>query len=147
MTWKDIPLKNNPFGQVGTLKKIGVKEGYYGVYVQPGSSKDRRYSSYPYWRLYVDVPETSVSLYNDRAYILITPSYPALKTFLRDVLIHEYRTDISRNRNSDFKVKQPWLKNLVWDELIGEAKAQMEIDAYNVPEIYRKCGIMKGDIL
>lgn len=67
--WEDIRLKTTPNARrvSGTLKKIEVSEGYYGVFVQPGYSKDPRYESYPYWRLYVEVPKSSINIENDKA--------------------------------------------------------------------------------
>lgn len=146
MTWDDITLEDNRYGDVGGWNKLYTTDGFFGIYVQPGKSKDKKYSTYPYWQLCVGVPQKSVKYYGGRPYVVVTPTFSQLAMFLKDILVHEYRIYLSRNRNSDFKVKQPWLKNLIMDTLIGEVKAQMEIDAYNVPEIYKICGIMKGEM-
>lgn len=127
-----IDIDNN--GIFETFKSIKVREGYFGVYVYQGTSLDKKYETYPAWRLFIRIPERNVIKHDGFIETRITPSYPAIETFLKDVLIHEFRVDSTRHRKSDFKIKRRWLKNLIWDKLIQEA--QMEIKAFDIPKIY-----------
>jgi len=128
--WIDI----NDNGSFRVFKPIPVREGTFGVYVYQGTSLDKRYKTYPAWRLFIRIPEKKVIKTNGFIEARITPSYPSIEQFLKDVLIHEYRVDITRHRKSDFKIKRRWLKDLIWDKLITEA--QMEVKTYNIPQIY-----------
>jgi len=105
--------------------------------VYQGKSRDPKYKTYPAWRLFVRIPERNVIYENGFAEIRVTPSYPALETFLKDILVHELRVDSTRHRKSDFKVKRRWLKDLIWDKLINEA--QTEVNHFEFPKIYPQC--------
>lgn len=134
LEWSDVVLED---GVCELRKEIPVHEGKFGLYVYQGTSLDKKYKKYPAWRLFVKVPESRVLHNNGMAEIRVTPTYPALEMFLRDVLVHEYRVDITRSRKSDFRAKNTWLRSLVWDKLLTEA--QMEVGVYNIPKIYKQC--------
>ncbi len=131
--WEDIDIN----GFFETRKAIKVREGHFGTYVYQGTSLDKKYNSYPAWRLFVRIPDRNVIHVDGFAEVRITPSYPALEMFLKDVLVHEFRVDLTRHRKSDFKIKRRWLKDLIWDKLINEA--QTEVTNFVFPKIYSQC--------
>ena len=131
--WEDID--NN--GLFDTRKTIKVREGYFGTYVYQGTSRDKKYKFYPAWRLFLRVPDRMVVHVDGFAEIRVTPNYPALEMFLKDILVHEFRVDSTRHRKSDFKIKRRWLKDLIWDKLISEA--QTEVTNFDFPKIYSQC--------
>ena len=131
--WENIDLN----GVSETRKSIKVREGHFGTYVYQGTSLDRKYTSYPAWRLFVRIPDRNVIHVNGFSEIRVTPSYPALEMFLKDILVHELRVDSTRHRKSDFKIKRRWLKDLIWDKLIYEA--QTEVATFDLPKIYSQC--------
>ena len=133
MKWEDINLN----GTFDTKKSIKVREGTFGTYVYQGKSRDPKYKTYPAWRLFVRIPERNVIYTDGFAEIRITPSYPAIETFMKDTLVHELRVDSTRHRKSDFQIKRRWFKGLVLDKLIIDA--QTEVRNFEFPIIYEQC--------
>jgi len=82
-----------------------------------GKSDDPRYSRYPYWGL--ELPDKDCA-----------PTRNLIYALLKEILIHETRVDMTRNRKSDSII---WKKRLIE---IGNS-IQRSLEEYTFPDIYR----------
>jgi len=103
--------------------------GKIEVCTRRGASRDRRYCGYPEWYLKVtgeDGTETQLS-----------PTFLEVRGVLKNILVHEYRNDVTRFRRPDFMKKLKML--ILSDQLFAEA--QLDFETYDIPEIYLKTNI------
>ena len=96
--------------------------GKIEVQVRIGQSKDTRYDSYPEWYMKV-TGECGKS-------VILSPNWPQLQDFIKDVKIHEMRVDLTR------ELRENDADN--WEESIKQAaeEAQRQIKDFEIPEIY-----------
>ena len=104
--------------------------GLINVKIRKGKSLDPRYEYYPEW--YLEIKDEDGRMLSN-----VSPSYRDVEKVLIDILVHELRVDRTRDRRPDFVKWRRWLKSLSTDKLIE--KAQTEINAYDIPEIYYDC--------
>lgn len=105
--------------------------GKIDVLVRAGKSKDPKYSQYCEWYLEVEG--------EDGVKTKLSPTFPEMRRILKKILIHEYRNDATRFRRPDFMKKMRML--MMEDPLFAEA--QMDFEAYDIPEIYLRVNTMK----
>jgi hypothetical protein len=98
--------------------------GKIDVCVRKGRSKDPRYENYCEWYLEVEG--------EDGLKTKLSPPFSEMRRIIKEILIHEYRNDATRFRRPDFMKKMKML--MMSDQLFAEA--QIDFEAYDVPEIY-----------
>lgn len=98
--------------------------GKIEVEIRIGHSKNPLLVGYPYWGLVI-TDETSGKE------VRVAPSWNDLKEVMRDIKVHEVRTDKSIKRKNDADR---------WQKSIEEAskEAQRRLEDFKIPEIYTK---------
>lgn len=105
--------------------------GKIDVSVRAGKSKDPKYSQYCEWYLEVEG--------EDGVTTTLSPPFSDMRRILKEILIHEYRNDATRFRRPDFMKKMRML--MMEDQLFAEA--QMDFEAYDIPDIYLRVNTTK----
>lgn len=107
--------------------------GKIELIVKIGYSKKPSYDSYPYWAL-------RVTGESGKNHVILTPEKRQIECLLRDIIVHEMRVDLTRDRKPDAIKWKTRFQNVL-------EESQRKVKDYDIPQIYNAPKIIKDEIV